>query len=142
MGVQQIQYIDKVVDIPESVDDDSDVIEGVNTNTSELSWFMDESTAVILKEKSALKSLDVVNEKQCKTDKERRDTGGLTANNDHTVTEYHTVVLKASADHTLLLVAKYLTWEAREHLPRANGHAVQQYYVVVLEVPEEASAEW
>ena len=126
----------------------------VNTNTSELSWFMDESTAVILKEKLALKSLDVVNEKQCKTDREKRDTGGLTANNDHTVTEYHTVVLKASADHTLYqspkdrdrtvmhVVAKYLTWEAREHLPRANGHAVAQYYLVVLEVPEEASAEW
>ena len=30
----------------------------VNTNTSELSWFMDEPTAVILKEKLALKSLE------------------------------------------------------------------------------------
>ena len=29
---------------------------------------------------------------------------------------------------------------AREHLPRTNGHAVAQYYVVMLEVPEEASA--
>ena len=30
---------------------------------------------------------------------------------------------------------------AREHLPRTDDHAVAQYYVVVLEVPEE-SAEW
>ena len=34
--------------------------------TSELSWFMDESTAVIVKEKLALKSLDVVNETRAK----------------------------------------------------------------------------
>ena len=27
--------------------------------------------------------------------------GGLTAINDHTMTEYHTVVLKASADHAV-----------------------------------------
>ena len=25
---------------------------------------------------------------------------------------------------------------------RTNGHAAAQYFVVVLEVPEEASAEW
>ena len=31
---------------------------------------------------------------------------------------------------------------ARVHLPRTHDHAVAQYYVVVLEVPEEASAEW
>ena len=35
-------------------------------------------------------------------EKERWDTGGLTANNDRTVTEYHTVVLKASADHAVV----------------------------------------
>ena len=29
----------------------------------------------------------------------------------------------------------------REHLPRTDDHAAAQYYVVVLEVPEE-SAEW
>ena len=57
--------------------------------------------------------------------RERRDTGGLAANNDHTVTEYHTVVLKASADHTLWqspkdrdrTVKHVVTVEAREHLP-------------------------
>ena len=38
----------------------------VNTNVSELSWFMDESTAVIMKEKLALKSLDIVDETRAK----------------------------------------------------------------------------
>ena len=68
MEVQQILYIGRVVvDIP--------VVRGkwrlllsreacvfLKPVTSELSWFMDESTAVILKEKLALKSLDVVDE--------------------------------------------------------------------------------
>ena len=31
---------------------------------------------------------------------------------------------------------------AREHQPRTNDHAVAQCYVVMLEVPAEASAEW
>ena len=67
----------------------------------------------------------------------------------------HTVVLKASADHavaefqrqkTVLRVSatrccKLPDRGAREHLPRTIDHAVAQYYVVVLEVPEE-SAEW
>ena len=34
--------------------------------TSKLSWFMDESTAVIPKEKLALKSLDLVDETRAK----------------------------------------------------------------------------
>ena len=67
MEVQQILYIGRVVDIP--------VVRGkwrlllsreacvfLKPVTSELSWFMDESTAVILKEKLALKILDVVDE--------------------------------------------------------------------------------
>ena len=39
-------------------------------------------------------------------------------------------------------VVNHPTVEAREHLPRTIDHAVAQYYVVVLEVAEEASAEW
>ena len=39
------------------------------------------------------------------------------------------------------VVVNYPTVE-QEHLARTNGHAVAQYYVVVLEVPEEAPAEW
>ena len=67
MEVQQILYIGRVVDIR--------VVRGkwrlllsreacvfLKPVTSELSWFVDESTAVILKEKLALKSLDVVDE--------------------------------------------------------------------------------
>ena len=65
----------------------------------------------------------------------------FTANNDYAVTEYHTVVLKTSTDHAVAesqsrkpkkrhVVVKYPTVEAREHLPRTNGHAVAQYYVV------------
>ena len=75
--------------------------------------------------------------------------GGRTANNDHTV------VLKASADHavaefqrkkTVLRVSatrccKLPDRGVRAHLPRTDDHAVAQYYVVVLEVPEE-SAVW
>ena len=63
--------------------------------------------------------------------------------------EYHTVVLKASADHavaefqrqkTVLRVSatrccKLPDRGVREHLPRTDDHAVAQYYVVVLEVP-------
>ena len=64
MEVQQILYTGRVVEIP--------VVRGkwrlllsreacvfLKPVTSELSWFMDESTAVIVKEKLALKSLDV-----------------------------------------------------------------------------------
>ena len=62
----------------------------------------------------------------------------------------HKVVLKALAEcqrqKTVLRVSatrccKLPDRGAREHLPRTNGHAVAQYYGVVLEVPEE-SAEW
>ena len=63
--VQQIQYIGRVVDIP--------VVRGEwrlplskEPVTSELSWFMDEPTAVTLEEKLALKSLDVVDETRAK----------------------------------------------------------------------------
>ena len=67
MEVQQILYIGRVVDIP--------VVRGkwrllfsreacvfLKPVTSELSRCVDESTAVILKEKLALKTLDVVDE--------------------------------------------------------------------------------
>ena len=47
-------------------------------------------------------------------------------------------VLKVSATRCCKLPDR----GAREHLPRTNDHAVALYYVVVLEVPEEASAEW
>ena len=36
------------------------------------------------------------------------------------------------------VVVKLPDHGAREHPPRTNSHAVAQYYVVVLEVPEEA----
>ena len=75
-----------------------------------------------------------------------------TANNDHTQW-----CLKASANHavaefqregqkTVLRVSakrccKLANHGAREHLPGTDDHAVAQYYVVVLDLPEE-SAEW
>ena len=102
-------------------------------------------------------------------EKERWDTGGLTANNDHTGgveglsgprrgrvpqidAEFRTSVRvypRSDAGESSLqssgsvqhVVVNYPTVE-QEHLPRTNGHAVAQYYVVVLEVPEVASAEW
>ena len=90
-----------------------------------------------------------------------RDTG----NKNHTVelevvprttTTHSGVELKASADHAVAefqrdrrqssgvgatRCCKLPNRGAREHLPRTDDHAVAQYYVVVLEVPEE-SAEW
>ena len=47
-------------------------------------------------------------------ERKRRNTGGLTANYDHTVTEYHAVVLKASAGHVV----------AESRRPERSGSAV------------------
>ena len=77
----------------------------------------------------------------------------LTANNDYAVTEYHTVVLKTSADHavaesqsrrperkgTLLYSTRPWKHEAPTANQRPRSSAVLRGG---LEVPEEAFAEW
>ena len=59
---------------------------------------------------------------------------------DHAVAEFQRrkTVLRVSATRCCKLPDRGV----REHLPRIDYHAVAPYYAVVLEVPEEASAEW
>ena len=56
---------------------------------------------------------------------------------DHAVAEFHSkkTVLRVSATHCCKLANRGV----REHLPRTDDHAVAQFYVVVLEVPEESA---